>query len=80
KNAIAQLKLLNPDVELKTEGMGMLKEVRDGRIVPLPGYQSDSESEEEGGSARMDGVEHQGESAHEDDPSQPGDEQNQPHM
>ncbi|MCI25108.1 pentatricopeptide repeat-containing protein, partial [Trifolium medium] len=69
KNAIAQLKLLNSDVELKTEGMGMLKEVRDGRIVPLPGYQSDSESEEEGESARMDGVEHQRESAHEDDPS-----------
>ncbi|MCH97590.1 hypothetical protein A2U01_0018585, partial [Trifolium medium] len=78
KNAIAQLKLLNSDIELKTEGMGMLKEVRDGKIVPFPGYQSDSESEEEGGSAHMDGVEHQGESAHEDDPSPPEDEQNQP--
>ncbi|MCI64799.1 hypothetical protein A2U01_0086057, partial [Trifolium medium] len=57
KNAIAQLKLLNPYVAFKTEGMGMLKEVKGGKIVPLSGYQSDSESEEEAESAHMEGVE-----------------------
>ncbi|MCI84920.1 hypothetical protein A2U01_0106198, partial [Trifolium medium] len=51
KNAIAQLKLLNPDVEIKTEGMEMLKEAGDGKIVPLLGYQSDSDSEQEEESA-----------------------------
>ncbi|MCI27917.1 hypothetical protein A2U01_0049117, partial [Trifolium medium] len=72
KNAIAQLKLLNSDVEIKTEGMRMLKEVRDGKIVPLPGYQSDSDSEQEEESARMEVVDRQGESAHDDDLTQPG--------
>ncbi|MCI60851.1 hypothetical protein A2U01_0082107 [Trifolium medium] len=52
--------------------MGMLKEVGDGKIVPLPGYQSDSDSEQEEESARMEVVDRQGESAHDDDPTRPG--------
>ncbi|MCI30023.1 hypothetical protein A2U01_0051232, partial [Trifolium medium] len=49
-------------------------EVRDGKIVPLPGYQSDSDSEQKEESVHMEGVERQGESAHDDDPTQPGNE------
>ncbi|MCH95978.1 pentatricopeptide repeat-containing protein [Trifolium medium] len=37
ENTVAQLKVLNPDVELATDGLDELKEVRDGKIVsPLP--------------------------------------------
>jgi hypothetical protein len=31
KNAVAQLQILNPDVQLVTEGMDEMKEVRDGQ-------------------------------------------------
>ncbi|GAU43324.1 hypothetical protein TSUD_390230 [Trifolium subterraneum] len=37
QNALAQLQILNPGVQLVTEGLDELKEVRDGRIAtPLP--------------------------------------------
>ncbi|GAU43250.1 hypothetical protein TSUD_133940 [Trifolium subterraneum] len=36
KNAFAQLQVLNPDIQLVTEGMDKMKEVRDGRIATPP--------------------------------------------
>ncbi|GAU46914.1 hypothetical protein TSUD_402950 [Trifolium subterraneum] len=36
KNALAQLRILNPGVELVTEGLDEMKEVRDGRIASPP--------------------------------------------
>ncbi|GAU47396.1 hypothetical protein TSUD_372850 [Trifolium subterraneum] len=40
QNALAQLQILNPGVQLVTEGLDELKEVRDGRIAtPLPDEQ-----------------------------------------
>ncbi|GAU28821.1 hypothetical protein TSUD_21580 [Trifolium subterraneum] len=36
KNAVAQLQILNPDVQLVTEGMDEMKEVRDGQIATPP--------------------------------------------
>jgi chromosome segregation ATPase len=37
-NAIAQLKIANPGVELTTEGTGLLYQVQDGKIVVSPAY------------------------------------------
>ncbi|MCI39279.1 hypothetical protein A2U01_0060510, partial [Trifolium medium] len=38
RNAIAQIQLLNPDVEFNLEGLDKEKEVRDGRMAtPLEG-------------------------------------------
>ncbi|GAU45098.1 hypothetical protein TSUD_183050 [Trifolium subterraneum] len=36
RNALAQLQVLNPDVQLVTDGMDELKEVRDGQIATPP--------------------------------------------
>ncbi|GAU41769.1 hypothetical protein TSUD_13700 [Trifolium subterraneum] len=36
RNAVAQLQILNPEVQLITEGMDEMKEVRDGRIASPP--------------------------------------------
>ncbi|GAU34824.1 hypothetical protein TSUD_394510 [Trifolium subterraneum] len=36
KNALAQLQVVNPDVQLVTEGMDEMKEVRDGQIATPP--------------------------------------------
>jgi hypothetical protein len=70
KNAIAQIKVANPGVDINLEGTGMLREVVDGQIVIPEKYQNmdlgdlegdddmdvDEEEEEE------DGHEHEGES------------------
>jgi hypothetical protein len=48
-NAVAQLRIANPRVNLITEGTGMLYQVKDGRIVVLEEYQrmADEDGEEE---------------------------------
>ncbi|MCI68355.1 hypothetical protein A2U01_0089615, partial [Trifolium medium] len=33
RNAIAQLKIVNPEVEFNLQGMGVLREVVDGQII-----------------------------------------------
>jgi hypothetical protein len=38
QNALAQVKVANPDVELSFEGMGVFREVVDGQIVLLDKY------------------------------------------
>ncbi|MCI87870.1 pentatricopeptide repeat-containing protein, partial [Trifolium medium] len=37
-NAVGQLKVLNPTVELNTEGLSMLKRVENGQIIIPPEY------------------------------------------
>ncbi|MCI55760.1 hypothetical protein A2U01_0077011, partial [Trifolium medium] len=46
-NVVDQLKVLNPTVELNTEGLSMLKRVENGEIVIPPEYAQMAEDEEE---------------------------------
>ncbi|MCI48489.1 hypothetical protein A2U01_0069732, partial [Trifolium medium] len=46
-NAVDQLKVLNPTVELNTEGLNMLKRVENGQIVIPPEYAQMVEDEED---------------------------------
>ncbi|MCI32120.1 hypothetical protein A2U01_0053332, partial [Trifolium medium] len=45
-NVVAQLKIVNPGVELNTEGIGMLRRVENGQII-IPAVYQDTEAEEE---------------------------------
>jgi hypothetical protein len=60
-NAVEQLKIANPGVELVTEGTGMLYQVKDGRIVVPEVYQR---MEDEDGEEEDDDQERQDESEH----------------
>ncbi|MCI51930.1 hypothetical protein A2U01_0073174, partial [Trifolium medium] len=55
-NVVAQLKIANSGVELSTEGIGMLRKVKDGKIVIPAEYQHmvDEEEEEEEDDENMD--------------------------
>ncbi|MCI57978.1 hypothetical protein A2U01_0079231, partial [Trifolium medium] len=46
-NAVDQLKVLNPTIELNTEGLSMLKRVENGQIVIPPEYAEMEEEEDE---------------------------------
>jgi hypothetical protein len=35
QNAVAQIKVKNPEAELVTEGISFLNEVKDGKVVPV---------------------------------------------
>ncbi|MCI90021.1 hypothetical protein A2U01_0111310, partial [Trifolium medium] len=45
-NAVDQLKVLNPTVELNIEGLSMLKRVENGQIIIPPEYAQMVEDEE----------------------------------
>ncbi|MCI43156.1 hypothetical protein A2U01_0064393, partial [Trifolium medium] len=54
-NAVDQLKVLNPMIELNTEGLSMLKRVENGQIIFPPEYAQmveDEEDEQEEGEAQ----------------------------
>jgi hypothetical protein len=53
QNALAQVKVANPDVELSFEGMGVFREVVDGQIV-LPEKHKEAEAAEQEGDDDMD--------------------------
>ncbi|WJX95592.1 histone deacetylase [Trifolium repens] len=57
-NAIAQLRIVNPEVELNTKGTGMLRRVVDGVIVIPPDCQSDGDEGEGNGDHEGDGEHH----------------------
>ncbi|MCI43340.1 hypothetical protein A2U01_0064577, partial [Trifolium medium] len=46
-NVVDQLRILNPTIELNTEGLSMLKRVENGQIVNPPEYAQMVEDEEE---------------------------------
>ncbi|MCI38143.1 hypothetical protein A2U01_0059371, partial [Trifolium medium] len=52
-NVVDQVKVLNPTVQLITEGLSMLKRVENGHIIIPPEYaqmvEDDEEDEQEGG-------------------------------
>ncbi|MCI87380.1 hypothetical protein A2U01_0108663, partial [Trifolium medium] len=52
-NVVDQVKILNPTVELNTEGLSMLKRVENGQIIIPPEYaqmeKDEEEDEQEGG-------------------------------
>jgi cell division protein FtsB len=52
-NALAQIKVVNPGVELNFEGMGVFREVVDGKII-LPGRYKDVEAADLDGEDEMD--------------------------
>jgi myosin heavy subunit len=45
-NAVAQIKVVNPEVEINIEGLSMLKTVEDGKLVCLANCASDSEDDD----------------------------------
>jgi hypothetical protein len=53
QNALAQVKVANPDVELNFEGMGVFRAVVDGQIV-LPEKYKEAEADELAGDDDMD--------------------------
>jgi hypothetical protein len=53
QNALAQVKVANPEVELNFEGMGVFREVVDGQII-LPDKYKGMEAVELGGDDDMD--------------------------
>jgi hypothetical protein len=63
QNALAQVKVANPDVELSFEGMGVFREVVNGQIV-LPEKYKEAEAAEQEGDDDMD---EDGEEEEEDD-------------
>ncbi|MCI48838.1 hypothetical protein A2U01_0070081, partial [Trifolium medium] len=46
-NVVAQVKVLNPTVELNIEGLSMLKRVEDGQLIIPPEYAQVEDDEEE---------------------------------
>ncbi|MCI54855.1 hypothetical protein A2U01_0076105, partial [Trifolium medium] len=46
-NAVNQLKVLNPTVELNTDGISMLKRVENGHLIIPPEYAEMEEEEDE---------------------------------
>ncbi|MCI92349.1 hypothetical protein A2U01_0113645, partial [Trifolium medium] len=63
-NALDQVKVLNPTVELVTEGLSMLKRVENGQIIVPPEYaQMEEDEEDEQGDGEDQGESHGGDGA-----------------
>ncbi|MCI73434.1 hypothetical protein A2U01_0094698, partial [Trifolium medium] len=59
-NVVAQLKVLNPGIELNIEGMSMLKKVENGHLVILVEYEQMVNEEDDGEEEELGNDEQQG--------------------